>query len=109
MRVTLLLILTLLMCTGCSTEPSEADLVKATHIQYDDFNSYTQKLMGRVAPESQFTVHSVKKINCKLTEPNGYSCDVEVDITAPGIGRYKSVKNIQLTAVESGWQTKNVF
>ena len=109
MKVSLLLILILLICTGCSTEPSEADLTEAAHVQYADFNSRTNSMTGGASSNSQFVVHSVKKISCTPLGSNGYSCDAEIDLTEALLGRHKTIKTIKLNAVDSGWEIANVF
>ena len=98
------------LLAACSSEPSESQLTDAVHEQYDKFNQQAQEAMGRVAPEAQFVVHSVRKVACTpVATPPGYNCDVETDMTTPGIGRNKSIMHIELETIASGWQVKNVF
>ena len=110
MRAILRILPLCMLLAACSSEPSEAELSDAVHGQYDTFNRQTQEAMGRLVPDTQFVVHSVRKVVCTpIATPAGFDCDVEVDMTTPGIGRDKSIKHIELETIDSGWQVKNVF
>ncbi|GAB6197542.1 hypothetical protein PAGU2595_028810 [Lysobacter xanthus] len=109
MKVSLLLVLILLICTGCSTEPSESDLTEAAHVQYADFNARTNSMTGGASTNSQFVVHSVKKVSCTPLGSSAYSCDAEIDVTEALLGRHKTIKTIKLKAVGSDWEIANVF
>lgn len=99
-----------LLLAACSAEPSADELDQAVRGQYDTFNAETQRLMGRLAPEAQFVVHSVRKLGCTpMTEPAGYACTVEVDLTVPQIGRDTSVKEVRLADEGDAWQVLNHF
>lgn len=108
MRIALVLASTVLL-SACSGEPSESDLKRVVDGQYNTFNAST-KSFGITASAAQFNVHSVKKVGCKKgSAPKEFACDVEVDVTAPLIGRSKSVKNIRVQDNGDAWQVLNVF
>lgn len=103
------LLLSILALAACSKEPSGQELESAVRGQYTSFNSKSASL-GATSLSSQFIVHSVKKVGCKKMSQNSeYSCDVEVDLTAPQLGRYKSIKTIKLSDEGDAWQVLNVF
>jgi hypothetical protein len=108
---TLVLLLVVAALAACASgEPTEEELERAVHGQYDAFNLETQRLMGRLAPESQFTVHSMRKIGCtQKAEPGAYRCEVEIDMTMPGAGRITSKTAIELVDEGDAWQVTNVF
>jgi hypothetical protein len=99
----------LLLLSACSNEPSQVELKQAVQGQYDKFNSPSAAL-GATSPASQFVVHEVKKIGCKKgADAKAYSCDIEVDVTTPLVGRNKSVKTLRVVDEGSHWQVMNLI
>lgn len=96
---TLLLALTL---AGCSGEPSSGDIEKAVKADVEKVN---QQMKDNPFTRSMTTeVHAVKKISCvEAKESAGYNCDVEIDVTAPLVGRSKNVGQIRLVKGSDGW------
>jgi len=82
---------------GCSGEPSSGDIEKVVKADVEKVN--------QVVPQSLKTeVHAVKKISCvEAKESAGYNCDVEMDVTAPMVGRNKSVGQIRMVKGSDGW------
>jgi hypothetical protein len=82
---------------GCSGEPSSGDIEKVVKADVEKVN--------QVVPQSMKTeVHAVKKISCvEAKESAGYNCDVEMDVTAPMVGRNKSVGQIRMVKGSDGW------
>ena len=82
---------------GCSGEPSSGDIEKVVKADVEKVNQQV--------PESMKTeVHAVKKISCvEAKESAGYNCDVEIDVTAPMVGRNKSVGQIRMVKGSDGW------
>ena len=94
---------------ACSNEPSQGELKQAVQGQYDTFNSQSAAA-GATSAASKFIVHDVKKIKCKKgSAAKEYSCDIEVDVTVPLIGRDKSVKTLRLVDEGSHWQVQNLI
>jgi hypothetical protein len=90
-------LLLVLALAGCSGEPSSGDIEKVVKADVEKVN--------RQVPESMKTeVHAVKKISCvEAKESAGYNCDVEIDVTAPMVGRNKSVGQIRMVKGSDGW------
>ena len=86
-----------LALAGCSGEPSSGDIEKVVKADVEKVNEQV--------PESMKTeVHAVKKISCvEAKESAGYNCDVEIDVTAPLVGRNKSVGQIRMVKGSDGW------
>jgi hypothetical protein len=86
-----------LTLAGCSGEPSSGDIEKVVKADVEKVNQQV--------PESMKTeVHAVKKISCvEAKESAGYNCDVEIDVTAPLVGRNKSVGQIRMVKGSDGW------
>jgi outer membrane murein-binding lipoprotein Lpp len=93
-----------LALTGCSGEPSSSDIEKAVKANIDQVNKQMQEMGGPLGNKMQTEVHEIKKIGCAKAEDNaGYNCDVEMDMTAPMIGRNKSVGKLRLVKGSDGW------
>lgn len=97
--------LTTFTLAGCSGEPSESDIEDAVKANVAQVNTTVKNVGGGLIGDSMQTqVHGVKKIACaKASEDAGYNCDVELDITAPIVGRSKNVGKIRLVEGDSGW------
>jgi len=94
--------LTTFALAGCSGEPSESDIEDAVKADVAQVNTTVKNVGGGLSMQTQ--VHGVKKIACaKASEDAGYNCDVELDITAPFIGRSKNIGKIRLVEGDSGW------
>lgn len=104
---------------GCSGEPSESDMIKATQKNIDLANAQMEKMSSmagnlssalggsaKIQLENTKTeLHSLKKISCTAAQGSpGYVCDIEIDITAPMVGRNKSVVKARFVKGSDGWQ-----
>jgi hypothetical protein len=84
---------------GCSGEPSSGDIEKAMKADIEKAN---EMFPGEMKAE----LHSVKKVSCvEAKRSAGYNCDVEIDVTAPILGRQKDVGQIRLVKGSDGWVT----
>ena len=90
-------LLLVLALAGCSGEPSSGDIEKAVKADVEKVNQQVPEPM-------KAEVHAVKKISCvEAKESAGYNCDVEIDVTAPMVGRNKSVGQIRMVKGSDGW------
>lgn len=99
------LLLTALLA-GCSGEPSSGDVEQAVKASVEASNQQLNKLGGNLVPAGLKTeVHAVKKVGCAKAEGSaGFNCDVEVDATAPIVGRSKQLQQLRFVKGEEGWQ-----
>ncbi len=99
--------------TGCSKEPTEADLKKALQSEMDRANELAQTMLGEAAgAEVATTIHAINKLNCKLSEVDGkqeYRCRVEMDITYPPAKRQKRKASIRMVKEDNGWMIVKSF
>jgi len=50
-------------------------------------------------------LHEVKKLGCAEAQgAAGYNCDVDIDVTAPFVGRTKNTSKLRLIKGSDGWQ-----
>lgn len=50
-------------------------------------------------------VHEAKKVGCASAEgATGFNCDVELDVSAPFVGRAQKVATIRFVKGNEGWQ-----
>ena len=91
-----MVLITVAVLTGCSVEPSEADIKKAIEREF----SQGEGMAGGLAPK----LHGLKKLGCAKAASNpGYNCDVELDLEAPFIGRQKSALKVRFVKGDDGW------
>lgn len=92
---------------GCNSEPSESDIQKAIQTKLDDANARASKMMDRygVNTDGMLTkLNSIRKISCdESNSSKQYSCKVELDITAPLVGRNKSVTTVSVINDSGKW------
>jgi hypothetical protein len=85
--------------SGCSGEPSSADIDRAVRLNVEQSNKQTKKA-GIV-----LEVHEVKKVACAAAQGSaGFNCDIELDATVPIAGRSKGVKKVRFVKASDGWQ-----
>jgi len=99
--------------TGCSEEPTEADLKKALQSEMDRANELAQTMLGEEAGAAvATTIHALDKLNCKLSEVEDkqeYRCRVELDITYPPAKRQKRKATVRMVKEDNGWMIVKSF
>ena len=110
--LTAVLVAVSLFASGCSGEPSEADIKAAFE---KDMAKTAQSIdeagkmfggMGKSLTDSlgRMELHSVKKIGCaEAKDAPGFVCDVEVDMTVPIAGRSKEMATARFVKGPDGW------
>ncbi len=102
-----------LALTGCSGEPTEADLKKALQAEMDRANELAQTMLGNEAGAAvATTIHTLDKLKCKQSEVDGkqeYRCKVEMDITYPPAKRQKRQASIRMVKEDNGWMIVKSF
>lgn len=95
-----------LSLAGCSSGPSEGDIGKVVKAEIEKSNHQFDNIAGGMMKgKMQTELHSVKKIGCKEAEGSpGYNCDVEIDATAPMVGRHKETAKIRFVKGDDGWK-----
>jgi outer membrane biogenesis lipoprotein LolB len=95
-RMAVLLAAALLLLTGCSVEPSEADIKKAFETEL----SQIKGVQANLAPK----LHGLKKLSCTKAEGNpGYNCDVELDVENFLGQRQKNAVKVRFVKSDDGW------
>lgn len=99
-------LLAMLALAGCSGEPTGGDIEKAVKASAEATNQQLKQIGGDLLPASaQTQVHEVKKIGCAKAEGEaGFNCDVEVDMTAPLMGRSKQMQKLRFVKADDGWR-----
>lgn len=97
------------LLAGCSGEPSAADIEGAYRAHLDTATRATAAMMGpkMAAQLKELTpqLHALKKISCAPhDDAKVYTCQVEVDMTAPMLGRHKQVVPMVLVETADGWR-----
>jgi len=99
--------------TGCSGEPTEAELKKVLQSEMDGANELAQTMLGKEAgAEVATTIHALDKLSCKQSEVDGtqeYRCKVEMDITYPPAKRQKRKASIRMVKEDNGWMIVKSF
>ncbi|MDP3224874.1 MAG: hypothetical protein Q8M96_17200 [Rubrivivax sp.] len=99
----------LALCAGlaaCSSEPSSGDVEAAVRQKFEMAQIVAAEMAGKkLAKEWQTTVHAVRVVGCKPGESKTvYTCDTEIDMTAPLLGRTKQQLPLVLIKGPQGWQ-----
>jgi hypothetical protein len=102
----LVLAMLTLALTGCSRGPSAAEVDQAVRAELEKTNSVMKQLGSMLFGEAGGTqVHEVKRLDCaEARDAAGYNCDVEIDMTAPLVGRSKSVASLRFVKTTDGWR-----
>jgi hypothetical protein len=104
--VLLLLVLVSIVLSGCSREPSAGDVDKVVRSEFEQVNTMFRQIGGNLFGEAALTqIHEVKKLGCASAKDDaGYNCDVEIDMSAPLVGRSKSVASLRFIETDEGWR-----
>lgn len=92
--------------SGCSGEPSEADLKNALIKEVDKANVLLDKSSGVLGAQSLKTeVKEVKKIGCKESSDSaGYNCDIKITATSPMLGTTTNNGTARFVKGDDGWE-----
>lgn len=101
---------TILFCAalvGCSGEPSSSEIENAIKASVEQSNQQAKQIGGSMVSDDMLTVvYEAKKVGCAAAEgATGFNCDVELDVSAPFVGRAKKVATIRFVKGSEGWQT----
>ncbi|HEX5658746.1 MAG TPA: hypothetical protein VFX59_16215 [Polyangiales bacterium] len=89
-----------LVSMSCSSEPSEGDLTQA--LQPTNENPKIAAAAKSMGLNTE--LHGLKKLGCEKTEQdNAYLCDVEMDMTAPMVGRRKVPARLRAVSSDGRW------
>lgn len=91
---------------GCSGEPSSSEIENAIKSSVEQANQQAKQIGGKILSDDLLTVvHEVKKVGCtSAEEASGFNCDVEVDVSAPFVGRANKVATFRFVEASDGWQ-----
>lgn len=92
------------LLSACSSGPSENDIKALLESQMDKMSA----MIGEVGGDSmsgmlKVDIHKVTIHTCEEERTDVYRCDVEVDATAPVLGRSVQRSEMLLAKSESGW------
>ncbi len=100
---TLLLTSTLLLA-ACSSGPSESDIKALLEAELDKMSSMVSEIGGESMSDMlKVEIHDVIIHGCEEERSDVYRCDVEVDATAPVLGRSVERSEILLAKSDNGW------
>lgn len=101
-RMSLVVAATILI-TACSGAPSENDLEALLQAETAKLSKMMASIGGDAAKSMTPVIHDVKINKCKKVRDDVYTCNVDVDATAPIVGR--NVDNTDLTVAKTsdGW------
>jgi hypothetical protein len=104
--VLLLLVVASIFLSGCSRGPSAKDVDKVVRAQFEQVNTMFRQIGGNLFGESTLTeIHEVNKLGCaSAKDAAGYNCDIEIDMSAPFVGRSKSVISLRFINTNDGWR-----
>ncbi len=108
MKLTKLLLITFSICflAACSDGPSESDIESVMQKNFDDFNELVPAGLGT---NMKFEIHEIISHGCEKKPDNIYVCDIEVDMSAPMIGRRKDRSKVDFIKKDGNWQTTAQF
>lgn len=93
-----------LLLSACSSGPSERDVKALIEAQLEQMSA----MLGEMGGESmsgmlKVEIHDVTLHGCEEERTDVYRCDVEVDATAPLVGRSVERSEILLAKSKDGW------
>ncbi len=108
MKLTKILLLTFSICflAACSDGPSESDIESVMQKNFDDFSELVPAGLGK---NMKFEVHEITSYGCEKAPDNIYVCDVEIDMSAPMVGRRKDRSKVEFIQKNGNWQTTAQF
>jgi hypothetical protein len=109
MIVTSVACLIAIALSGCSREPSSADIEKAIRAYLAHENQQAKNyggFIGSMVADMVPKIYGIRKIGCAPAQgSSGYNCDVEIDASRefPGRGRSKNVAKFRFIKGSDGW------
>ncbi len=100
------LLTSVIIFSACSKGPSSSDIESVMSKNLENFNNLIPKALGQ---NMKFEIHEVKSYGCEEKPDGVYSCDVEIDMTAPVVGRKKDRSKVDFVEREGEWQTVRQF
>lgn len=93
-----------LLLSACSNGPSESDIEALLETELEKMSALVSELGGdSMSDMLKVEVHNVTIHSCEEERDDVFRCDVEVDATAPVIGRSVERSEILLAKSDSGW------
>lgn len=96
--------------SACGGEPTESDLQLAFQTSVGKAQAMAYALtvprgLPKLGSLAETKLHDVRKLDCqRAKDVAGYVCDVEVDVTAPLIGRTTQIGTVRMVRGTDGWQ-----
>ncbi len=91
---------------GCSKGPSSSDIENVMNNNLNEFNKLMPKALGN---NIKFELHEVKNHGCEEKQDGAFICDVEIDMTAPVVGRNKDRSKVEFVKRDGEWATVKAF
>lgn len=99
-----LLLASTVLLSACSGGPSENDIKALLEAELDKMSAMVSELGGdSMSDMLKVEIHNVTIHSCEEERNDVYRCDVEVDATAPVIGRSVERSEILLAKSDNGW------
>lgn len=90
--------------SACSGAPSESDIKAMMEAELEQTSTMLKGIAGNGMADAMRTdIHDVTLHGCDEIRDEVYRCDVEVDVTAPLVGRNVQRSNITLAKTDAGW------
>lgn len=98
------LIASTLLLAACSSGPSESDIKSLLESEVKQLSDALGQMGGAdMSDMLKVDIHSVKIHSCEVVRDDVYNCDIEVDATAPVVGRSTDRSQITLAKSDDGW------
>ncbi|MEH6499699.1 MAG: hypothetical protein V7751_09965 [Pseudoalteromonas distincta] len=93
-----------LLLSACSSGPSEKDVKALLEAQMEQMSAMLGELGGEsMSGMLKVEIHDVTLHSCEEERTDVYRCDVEVDATAPVVGRSVQRSEILMAKSKDGW------
>lgn len=94
------------LLTGCKSEPSESDIQSAIQQNVDQSNQQAKSIGGKALTDNMLMkVNNIKKLACQDAQSDGsYKCKVEMEVTAPFVGKRQTTGELTFIESDSGWR-----
>ncbi len=101
-RISLLAAATALIA-ACSGAPSENDIETLLQSETAKLSKMMESIGGEAAKSMTPVIHHIKINSCDKVRDEVYTCNIDIDATAPIVGR--SVENTEITLAKTsdGW------
>jgi len=94
------------LLVGCKSEPSESDIQSAIQQNVEQTNQQAKSMGGKALTDNMLMkVENIKKLACQDAQSDGsYKCKVEMEMTAPFVGKRQTTGELTFIESDDGWR-----